>query len=380
MSSDSATAPEHQGSLPYFEEGVMAGFPSPVMGELNGTLNLNTLCIRHPATTYYVRAYAVNSKGTAYGEQVSFTTNKTVVLPSVTTSAITQITQTTAVAGGSVTADGNASVTERGVVYSTVSNPVINNIYHTTITSGSGTGSFSVNLTNLVEGTTYYVRAYATNSTGTAYGEELVFTTESVLSEPTGTENGYGYVDLGLSVKWATMNVGASSPEEYGDYFAWGETQPKSTYNWSTYKYCNGSSSTLTKYNTDSSRGTVDNKTTLDLSDDAARANWGGSWRMPTDAEMNELREQCTWIWTTQNGVNGYNVTSNQNGHSTFLHAAGRRRGSSLGYAGSYGYCWSSSLDTDIPYRAWIVYFKSVSVDGNPGLRYYGQSVRPVCQ
>ena len=93
-----------------------------------------------------------------------------------------------------------------------------------------------------------------------------------------------------MSVKWATCNVGATKPEEYGDYFAWGETDPKSTYDWSTYKYCNGSSSTLTKYNTDNSQGTVDNKTTLDLSDDAARANWGDSWRMPTDAELTELR------------------------------------------------------------------------------------------
>ena len=89
-----------------------------------------------------------------------------------------------------------------------------------------------------------------------------------------GMENGYAYVDLGLSVKWATCNVGASSPEGYGDYFAWGETTIKSTYNWSTYKYCNGSSSTLTKYNTKSSYGTIDNKTKLDLSDDAARANF----------------------------------------------------------------------------------------------------------
>ena len=143
---------------------------------------------------------------------------------------------------------------------------------------------------------------------------------------------------MGLSVKWADRNVGASKPEEYGDYFAWGETEPKSTYSWSTYKWCNGSETTLTKYNTNSSYGTVDNKTILDLSDDAARANWGGSWRMPTDAELTELREQCTWTWTTQNGVNGYKVTSKSNGNSIFLLAAGFRHNSGLYSAGSYGY------------------------------------------
>ena len=157
-------------------------------------------------------------------------------------------------------------------------------------------------------------------------------------SEPAIPEdpyNGHEYVDLGLSVKWATCNVGAESPEDYGDYFAWGETTSKSTYNLSTYKYCNGSSTTLTKYNTSSSYGTVDNKTQLDLTDDAARANWGGSWRMPTYAEWTELCEQCTWTWTSQNGVKGYKVTSKSNCNSIFLRATGYRIDSSLYDAGT---------------------------------------------
>ena len=191
--------------------------------------------------------------------------------------------------------------------------------------------------------------------------------------------NGYEYVDLGLSVKWATCNVGASSPEDYGDYFAWGETTIKSTYNWSTYKYCNGSSSTLTKYNTSSSYGTVDNKTQLDLTDDAAYMNWGGVWRMPTDAEMTELREQCTWTWTSQNGVNGYKVTSKSNGNSIFLSAAGYRGGSSLYDAGSHGNYWSSSVNANYPYNAWNVLFNSSYVYGNTNIRFYGFTVRPVC-
>ena len=198
-------------------------------------------------------------------------------------------------------------------------------------------------------------------------------------SENVDPYNGHEYVDLGLSVKWATCNVGASKPEEYGDYFAWGETEPKSIYDWSTYKWCNGSYNTPTKYCTNSSYGTVDNKTTLEATDDAARANWGGSWRMPTDAELTELREQCTWTWTTQNGVNGCKVTSKSNGKSIFLPAAGYRRDSSLTYAGSQCYYWSSSLDANYPYNAFFYRVMLGSVEWGNRYRYNGQSVRPVC-
>ncbi len=332
------------------------------------TCNLSNL---QAGTTYYVRAYAINSKGTAYGEEVTFTTNKQIVLPSVTTAAITQITETSAVTGGNVTSDGGANVTERGVVYSTNPNPVITNLNNTIRPCGSGTGAFTYNMTGLQSGTTYYARAYAINEKGIAYGEEVSFTTLSL--------NGHEYVDLGLSVKWATMNVGASSPEDYGDYFAWGETEPKDVYDWSTYKWCNGSYTSITKYNTSSSYGTVDNKTTLELSDDAAYKNWGGSWRMPTYAEMTELREQCIWTWIAQNGVNGYKVTSKSNGNSIFLPAAGDRYDSSLSLAGSYGNYWSSSLDTDNPDDAWGVSFESGNVSRGDCNRYDGHSVRPVC-
>ena len=196
---------------------------------------------------------------------------------------------------------------------------------------------------------------------------------------PQGVANGHEYVDLGLSVKWATCDVGASKPWEYGDYFAWGETEPKSIYFWSTYKHYNGLYDSLTKYCTDSSNGTVDNKTTLEMSDDAARANWGGSWRMPTKAEITELLENCTWTWTTQNGVNGYKVTSKKNGNSIFLPAAGYRSGSSLNEAGSFRYYWSSSLKTGSPNGAYVLYVSSDSVYRSSHSRYHGFSVRPVC-
>ena len=194
----------------------------------------------------------------------------------------------------------------------------------------------------------------------------------------TGTANGHEWVDLGLSVKWATCNVGASKPKEYGNYYAWGETTPKAYYNWSTYKWCNGSAETQTKYCTNSDYGTVDNKTVLDLEDDAARANWGGAWRMPTDAEWTELRENCTWTWTTKNGVNGYEVKSEANGNSIFLPAAGYRNDDGLDDAGIAGSYWSGSLNTDYPNGAWNVYFYSDNVRRDYYDRYYGKSVRPV--
>ena len=131
----------------------------------------------------------------------------------------------------------------------------------------------------------------------------------------------------------------------------------------------------------------MDNKTQLDLNDDAARANWEGSWRMPTDAEWTELRNQCTWKWTTQNGVKGYKVKS-KNGNFIFFPLAGYRSGSSLNSAGSTGCYWSSSLylgarneawNSGGPQAAWGVDFSFSSVDRNYCSRYYGQSVRPVC-
>ena len=198
-----------------------------------------------------------------------------------------------------------------------------------------------------------------------------------------GNENGHEWVDLGLpsGTKWAACNVGATSPEEYGNYYAWGETEPKTTYTWATYKWCNGSNTTLTKYNTKSSYGTVDDKTVLDPEDDAARANWGGAWRMPTFAEWTELCENCEWTWTDDyngTGVKGQVVTSNINDNSIFLPAAGCRYYYDLDYAGNYGIYWSSSLYTDYPSSAWDVCFYSDNVYRDYISRSYGRSVRPV--
>ena len=194
-------------------------------------------------------------------------------------------------------------------------------------------------------------------------------------------------VDLGLpsGIKWASCNVGAEKPEDYGNYYAWGEVLPKEDYSWITYKYAYGTSledPKFTKYCNDASfgdNGFTDNKTTLEPEDDAAHVNWGGSWRMPTDAEWYELQANCTWTWTTQNGINGYQVTSQKNSNSIFLPAAGFRVDTDLGDVGYSGEYRSSSLDEDSPYDAWYLSFNSDYVYGRYGSRYVGKSVRPVC-
>lgn len=200
------------------------------------------------------------------------------------------------------------------------------------------------------------------------------------------------FVDLGLSVKWATFNVGATKPEGYGKYYSWGETQPKSDYSWSTYMWCNGTPRSMTKYcpsnKTDFCIGSSspDNKHKLDLEDDAAHVNWGGSWRMPTDAEWTELRNNCTWTWTSNyngTGIKGRIVTSNKSGYtdkSIFLPAAGCRNGTILTDVGSYVAYWSSSLSTAGPDAAWSVCFSSGKVDRYCIFRYNGRSVRPVSE
>lgn len=193
------------------------------------------------------------------------------------------------------------------------------------------------------------------------------------------------YVDLGLpsGTKWATTNVGADKPEDYGDYFAWGETTPKDVYDWSTYKWCNGTHNTLTKYCANSSHGYngfVDNKTELDPEDDAATVNWGPEWRMPSYAQIQELLGNCTSQWTTMNGVNGRMFTSNINGATLFLPAIGYCWGGGQYNVGTRGIYGSRTLRVESPNFAYHLSFDSGSAycDGNNFARYYGLSVRPV--
>ena len=197
------------------------------------------------------------------------------------------------------------------------------------------------------------------------------------------------FVDLGLpsGTLWATCNIGAENPEDYGDYFAWGETEGyndgKTIFLLSSYKWCEGSENTMTKYCTNSNygfNGFTDDKTELDLEDDAAYVNRGPAWRMPSDEQCRELinSSYTTTEWTTQNGVYGRKITSKENGNSIFLPAAGYRLNSSLGNAGSYGSYWSRTLGSDYPYYARYLFFNSSDVNMFSYDRYDGRSVRPV--
>lgn len=198
--------------------------------------------------------------------------------------------------------------------------------------------------------------------------------------------NGKDYVDLGLTsgTLWATMNVGATSETDYGSYFQWGDTVDKrdADCSWESYKYCNGSDTTLTKYCTISDYGTVDNKTTLDLEDDAARVNMGGDWRMPSYALMEELaretdREEITNYNST--GVNVFKFTSKANGKSIIFPASGNRDGSSNNNKDHNTYIWSSLVSAWDPKLAFrLDYFAGINDRDNFINRYCGCVVRGV--
>ena len=234
---------------------------------------------------------------------------------------------------------------------------------------------------------------------GRVKGEDGAEHTLTISYSGTMTKSGGGttptmeYVDLGLSVKWAKCNLGASKPTDYGDYYAWGETEPnKAEYHWNTYKWMQAGKDDkqyITKYTAadgqtegiwyDADGKFIgDNKTTLEAADDAAIANLGSPWRMPTKDEIQELRDNCTWTWTTQTGVKGYEVKSKKNGNSIFLPAAGCRDRSILNYAGSQGFYWSSSLSTRYSDCARRLCLTSDDYDWGYSYRYYGFTVRPV--
>jgi uncharacterized repeat protein (TIGR02543 family) len=194
-----------------------------------------------------------------------------------------------------------------------------------------------------------------------------------------GTENGYQWIDLGLSVKWATCNVGATFIEDWGNHFAWGEVQPKNYYHWITYKWCDGTSDNFSKYCTDTIYGEVDNKTILDIEDDAANANWGGNWRMPTIEEWKELLEKCNWEWSLQNKCYGYLVTSQINGKCIFLPAGGWYIRDGISNLGSDGFYWSANLDSTMTPMACGIIFDSYVRNIDKTDRKIGWVIRPVC-
>jgi hypothetical protein len=213
------------------------------------------------------------------------------------------------------------------------------------------------------------------------YGDQVIFSREVALVDSMNFSwveaNHHDFVDLGLSVKWATCNIGAEKPEEYGDYFAWGEVEPKSVYDNDSYKWYKGSPDQYTKY-TVADETSDEQLSRLSAEDDAAAVNWGGAWRMPTQSELEELINQCSWEWKTLNGVNGYEVRG-RNGNSIFIPAAGCKYDNILYSEGSYGSCWSSTLSNDSTSYAYELGFYSIYTYIGYYKRSCGQSVRAVC-
>ena len=343
----------------------------------NGSFT-NILSSLKDNTTYYYIACAKVDNESFYGEVRSFTTTNVGV--SVTTNDATDIGLFEATLNGNLVVRSDEQFSKTvWFLYSKTAKTLKELIASGSRVSSSleASGSFSNALGSLTRNTTYYYVACAKVHDTEYYGAIRSFTT---------SKYNYASVDLGLSVKWAECNLGAIKPEEYGGYYQWAGTRDvsgRSIYlNLSNCPYHSGSSSSSgwKKYNTISSYGTVDNITTLESSDDAATVNYGGKWRMPTNAEWQELIDNCTWTWTTLNGINGYMVTSKKNGNSIFLPAAGIRyidRLADDGYNGGY---WSSSLESSYPFCAYYVGFKSGSVGRNSDGRWNGRSVRPVTE
>lgn len=254
-------------------------------------------------------------------------------------------------------------------------------LYRVTVTSSDTQKGSVMSSSNLVEGDSIVTitaipedENYFLNwtvgdkvvSTNNPYSDTIVSDIEYVANftnyKSSGTHNGYEYVDLGLSVKWATFNVGANSIEDYGDHYAWGETEPKDDYTIETYTY---------KLKPD----------VLPLSDDAANVNWGGNWRMPTTLESEEIAnpENTIWIWTQFKGVEGYRITSKINGNSIFIPASGVRTGTSLDKDNTY--IWLNNIVLQDKNFAYAFGFSSTSISVNiHTFRYFGFSIRAVCE
>ena len=237
-------------------------------------------------------------------------------------------------------------------------------------TSSYSEEPFSITLLDIIPGQKYYYRAYYINQLYIYYGDTKEFATDEW--------SGPQAVDLGLSVKWATCNVGAYRHWEKGNYYAWGEVEPKETYKWNSYKYYAEGISRLTKYCNDSIygyEGFTDSLTVLEPDDDVARVKWGGDWRIPSQDDITELIDSCTWTYTTEHGVTGYRVQSKKNDNSIFLPDSGDSWGSQ---GGAY---WTNSIQLDCAAAAPFLYFNKQrnTICITTYTREYGLTIRPVC-
>ncbi len=328
-----------------------------------------TLVGLYADTIYYYRPYAVVDGYITYGAVSLFRTTRDEVVATGDISD-TDFSVTSTLSMGS----GKYSSLVTGVCYGRGDTPTVSDAC-VTASVVDDENRYSVVLPLTVD--TWYYRAYVIIDGTPHYGDIKTFTVESSDTRES--------VDLGLSVKWATCNVGATQPSEYGDYFAWGMTEGYAdngmSFNWANYKWCSGAYNKLTKYCTDATYGAKDGLSALEADDDAATILWGAKWRVPTPAEYKELREQCTWKLQTAgnaryNGVAGYEVTG-PNGNSIFLPAAGYRYNASVRSAGSVGRYWSNSISETNSSNATCYDFSTGATSDK--YRYYGFSIRAVC-
>ena len=335
--------------------------------------SVNNLLI---GTKYYYKAYLKEGDYYRTGSKTLSFTTKDLTDESIVTEEASKIDFISATLKGSTNLPIYFGTECFGVIISEDKDPTIDNGSVIEPSEWDGDYSFFCNVTNLKSLTTYSYKAYFKYNGEYRMGKTLSFTTKDFDSTQP--------VDLGLSVKWASVNLGASKPEEYGDFYSWGETKPTTNYSASNYKYCYKTSTgyKYTKYCTDSSygyKGYTDGKTVLDPEDDAAHVILGGKWRMPTNAEWIELVDNCTWEITSMNGKYVLKV-SGPNGNSIFLPFAGYHI--DLNYYGpeSDAFYWSSSLYTDNPHLAWLLAFDKGELKTGKSNRCYGYPIRPVTE
>ena len=316
-------------------------------------------------TTYYYKAYLKEGDFYHTGSKTLSFTTKSFTAESIVTENALKITYDSATLKGSTNLPTSFGTERFGIILSKEEDPTIDNGIVIKSDEWDDDYSFSCNVTNLTMETKYYYKAFFVHNGEYRTGKTLSFTTKDIKAIRQEA------VDLGLSVKWGTCNIGSSNPLEYGDYYAWGETETKKNYNWNSYKWG--------KYATQLTKYCTDDKTVLEPEDDVAHVKLGDKWRMPTDVECAELCEKCTWEWKSMNGINGRKVTG-PNGNSIFLPAAGYYNADRLYSVGSVVEYWSSSLYLDNPHYARDLFSVSLEVSVGYPKRYEGRPVRPVSE
>lgn len=320
-------------------------------------------------TTYYYRPYAIMDGYVSYGLTSAFRTTGEKVVCTGDIDASTY-----SVASSLNMGIGTYRTLTVGVCYSRSEAPTVND-FNVKASEVDDENVFSVTLPLTVD--TWYYCAYAIIDGTPHYGDVKMFVVESSDTREA--------VDLGLSVKWATCNLGATKPSEYGDYYAWGVTtgynESGAPFNWANYEYCDGAYNKLTKYCTLAEYGVKDDMIRLEPDDDAAIINWGAKWRVPTCDEIRELREKCKWKLQAKgnakyDGVAGYEVTG-PNGNTIFLPCAGYRYNNSLRSAGTVGRYWGHCITEENPSNGRCLDFSSGTISDKA--RYYGFSIRAVC-